>query len=248
MKSLSRALLWTLALAAVLLAVVFASRSPVTKFNGKSAYDWMLETTSSDLANNPGLSAIGSNAVPYIARALATQNTPYDRFAFLRKPQIHSLLAKLGFPAGFTRSSQEIRRAATFSLLAFSFEARPALPQLHAELVSSNAANRQGVIFCLSELGPVPESIPFLVQAWSLSTNEVWVVRHTLLHTLGRGGTNAAALASHIALSALDDPETNICAAAALALDRWGQPVPAAVPKLVSMLSSSLSDLAVKDF
>jgi tetratricopeptide (TPR) repeat protein len=204
----------------------------------------MFQTKSSDLAANRGLSAIGSNAVPYLARALATTNTPFDRSAWVRHPYAQWLLTRVGDNPRWTKSSLETRRAASFVLLAFGFEARPALPELHAELLRPNAADRQTVVHCLAELGPLPESLPFLVQAWPLTTNEVWVVRHDLLHTLGTAGTNAAALAMPIALAALDDPEPDVRIVAANALDRWGQPAPASVPRLVSLLSETNLPLA----
>jgi len=95
---------------------------------------------------------------------------------------------------------KEIRDRATWALLALSFKARPALPELHAELLNPEAANRQMVIACLMEIGPVPESIPFLVRAWPLATNEPSNIRHDLLHALGHAGTNALELAMPIAL------------------------------------------------
>ena len=48
-----------------------ALRPSVPSYQGKSVYKWMFASQSSALEDNPGLSAIGSNAVPYLARALA---------------------------------------------------------------------------------------------------------------------------------------------------------------------------------
>jgi len=247
MKRPLRVRLLVLGIGAIVLGLVvtwFATRPAVPSYQRKDVYYWMFQTKSSDLADNPGLSAIGSNAVPYLARALATTNTPFDRSAWVRHPYAQWLLTRVGDNPRWTKSSLETRRAASFALLAFGFEARPALPQLHAELLRPNAADRQTVVHCLAELGPLPESLPLLVQAWPLTTNEVWVVRHDLLHALGTAGTNAAALALPIALAALDDPEPEMRIVAANALDRWGQPAPVAVPRLVSLLSETNLSLA----
>ena len=244
MRRLNR--LWALAAlsAVALIAAMFARETSVPKHQGKTVYDWMLETRSSSLEDNKGLGAIGTNAVPYLARALAMRKTPYDRFAFLRHSRVQNVVTNLAFGLRWTKPSAEVRRAAARSLLGFGFEAKPALSQLHAELVSPDAPDRQTVVHCLLELVPPPESIPFLLRAWSLATNEVWVVRHDLLHALGRAGTNAAALAMPIAVTALDDPESDVRSIAANALERWQQPAPDAVPKLIVLLSSTNSSLA----
>lgn len=199
----------------------------------------MLESQSSSLEANAGLNAIGSDAVPYLAQALSTKRTPYDRYPFLRRPRLQTLFTRLKCPLTWRTPSQQIRLAATWSLLAFDTQARPALRQLHAELLRPDAANRQMIIVTLSELGPLPESIPVLVQAWPLARGEEWVVRHTLLNALAEGGTNAAIKAMPLAISALQDPEPMVQAMAARALDRWGQPAPLAIPALVSLLSNS---------
>ena len=47
-----------------------------------------------------------------------------------------------------------------------------------------------------------------------------------------------------IALQALADPNADVRIIAANALERWGRPLPAAVPQLVSLLSSTNSSLA----
>jgi hypothetical protein len=97
----------------------------VPSHQGKSVYDWMLETRSSALEENPGLSAIGSNAVPYLARALEMRNTPFDRFAFVRHPRMQIAARKLGLGLRWTSPSKKVRGQASYSLLAFSFAARP---------------------------------------------------------------------------------------------------------------------------
>src|SRR6266542_5646727 len=108
-----------------LIAAVFSRVPSVPKYQSKTVYDWMFETSSSSLADNKGLSAIGTNAVPYLARALAMRKTPYDRFAFLRHSRLQSVVANLGFGLRWTKPSAEVRRAATWSLLGFGFEAKP---------------------------------------------------------------------------------------------------------------------------
>lgn len=234
-----RRVLLVLAAVAVLVGAFVLLTPPVPSYQGKSVYDWMMETRSSALEDNPGLSAIGSNAVPYLARALEMRKTPYDRFAFVRHPRMQTAARKLGLGLRWTSPSKKVRGQASYSLLAFSFEARPALPQLHAELLAPDAADRQSVLGCLRAIGLPPESIPLLVQAWPLSTNEGSNVRNDLLHTLGRAGTNAAFLALPIAIASLDDQSQNVQHAAANALERWGHPAPAAVPRLIALLAST---------
>src|SRR5438552_1776733 len=230
---------WFLLLLGLIIAGFLAWTPAIPSFQGKTVYDWMLETRSSALASNPGLSAIGSNAVPYLARALAMRKTPYDRYRLIRDGRVQKVLQRLGFGLRWTKPGKEIRDRATWSLLALSFEARPALPELHAELLNPEAADRQMVIACLAEIGPVPESIPLLVRAWPLTTNEVYVIRHDLLHTLGHAGTNAFELARPLALQALADPNADVRNVGANALENWGQPAPEAVQQLVSLLSST---------
>src|SRR5436190_12309988 len=173
-------------------AAILLTWRRVPAFQGQTVYDWMFSLKSSSLESSPGLMAIGSNAVPYLAETLRIDQTRYDRFAWVRSPWFQQNAArwKLGFT--WRKPATEVRRSAVFALLAFSFASRPALPELHAELMRARETDRQNVVHCLSELGPLPESIPWLVKAFPLTTNETYVVRHDLLHALGNGGTNAA--------------------------------------------------------
>jgi HEAT repeat protein len=240
-----RCWLWILLVAAVAACVLFASRPSLPEYQGKTVYDWMFESRSSDLDSNPGLKAIGSNAVPYLARALAMRKTPYDRYQWVRHPVAQYFLTNARFGLRWTRPSREVRHAATWSLLEFDFEATPALPELYAELMSPDAADRQMVIACIGSAARPEESVPRLVQAWPLCLNDPYNVRHDLLYTLGIAGSNAAPLALPIAIEALDDPKPAIRVAAADALNRWGAPAPEAIPKLVSYISGTNVQLAV---
>lgn len=219
------------------LGLLASSREP--RFEGRSVFYWMLDNRSSDLSANPGLTAIGTNAVPYLAKALNAERTAYDKSALIRLPALQRILAGLGIRGGWTIPSADIRRAAGFSLLAFGFEARSALPQLHTALLQSNAGDRQLVINCLCEMGPLPESIPVLIQAWPLATNEDWIVRDTLLYALGSAGSNAAVQAMPLVVTALDGPIPDVGSRAAATLAAWGQPAAEAIPKLVKMIGST---------
>jgi hypothetical protein len=42
----------------------------VPVYQGKDVYEWMLETRSAELESYPGLLAIGTNAVPFLAQAV----------------------------------------------------------------------------------------------------------------------------------------------------------------------------------
>jgi hypothetical protein len=209
----------------------------VPSHQNKDVYTLMFEQRSSALESSPGFMAIGSNAVPYLARALAIDRTIYDKLAWVRKPGFQQLAQKLHFSFTWRKSAREMRRAAAFSLLAFGFEARPALPQLHAELVRPNSDDRKTILHCLSSMGTPVESIPWLVRAFPLTTNESAGVRHDLLHTLGQGGTNAARLASSIVIASLSDKESDVRSVAAQALDHWGQFIPEAIPPLLTLLN-----------
>ena len=117
-----------------------------------------------------------------------------------------------------------MRRQATWSLLAFGFESKPALPELHAALLRAEDTDRQMIVFCLSEVGPAEESIPWLVKAFPLTTKEDYVVRHTIIHTLGKGGTNAARMAMPLVIGSLSDPQLEVRSVAAYTLARWLSP------------------------
>ncbi len=232
------------ALVGALFLFDFSERVPSHK--GKSVYQWMLEQNSSALESNPGLTAIGSNAVPFLARALRTEQTMYDRYKWVRKPWFQQLVKKWNaftkrMSVGFTwyMSSETLRRRAAWSLLAFGFESKPALPALHAELLRANDTDRQTIVRCLNEIGPTEESIPYLVKAFPLTTKETYVVRHDLIHTLGRGGTNAARMAMPLVMGALSDPQWEVRSVAAQTLARWAQPAPEAIPPLLSLLNGT---------
>lgn len=219
--------------------LIAAVRTRVPTYKDKDVYQWMLEQRSSALESSPGFMAIGSNAVPFLARALAIDRTWYDRFAWVRSQRFQAMAKshRLGFT--WRMPSQEVRRKAAWSLLAFGFESRPALPQLHGELFRATDTDRQTVIHCLSELGPPPESIPLLVKAWPLTTNETYVVRHDLLHCLSHGPSNTPALAMPIAIAALSDPNPSVRSVAAQTLAQWRRGSMEAMSPLLHMLDET---------
>ena len=212
---------------------------PVPSHQGKTVSDWMMETRSSALESNPGLMAIGSNAVPYLAEALATEPTKYDRYAWVRSPTFQKMAGRLHLDYTWTKPAEEVQRWAAWSLLAFGFEAKPALSQIHAHLLRPRNQNRQMMIHCLGEMRCPPESIPWLVKAYPLTTNESDNVRHDLLHLLGQGGTNAAKLAMPLVIEALNDRKVDVGSMAAQTLARWGQPAPQAIPSLLLLLNGT---------
>jgi HEAT repeat protein len=223
----------------VLTAFLLRTASRIPTYQGQTVYDLMFALKSSGLETSPGFMAIGSNAVPHLAEALRIERTKYDRYAWVRSPWFQKFAARRKLSFTWSKPAADVRHSATFALLAFSFQSRPALPELHAELVRAQDGDRQTVVNCLSELGPLPESIPWLVKAFPLSTNESYVVRHDLLHALGNGGTNAAAQAMPLVVASLRDQEPEVRLMAAQTLARWAQPAPDAIPDLVSMLSST---------
>lgn len=162
----------------VLLVVVGIWMSPrIPSHEGKDVYYWMFQTKSSGLEDNPGLSAIGANAVPYLAHALAMQSCPYDRHAWLRHRSVQAVLDWIAPNAITWRNpAGRMRNQAAISLLAFSFEAKPALPELHAALTDPSLADhtRQTVVHALRAIGPQQESLPYLLAAWPMVTNTPW--------------------------------------------------------------------------
>ena len=168
------------------------ARSGVPTYQGKDVYYWMFKTQSSSLDDNPGLAAIGTNAVPYLVKALATSPTQFDRHAWLRSQRGQRLFGKMpGFT--WTISAKEVRRAAAISLLDFKHEARPALPELLSALTDStlDESTRQTVLWVLGEIGPPDEAAPSLIQAWTMISNSTpqsmrSVLRHDLVLYIGR--------------------------------------------------------------
>jgi HEAT repeat protein len=227
----------------VLLLFAFSERVPSHK--GKDVYEWMLEQNSSALENNPGLTAIGSSAVPFLAHALRTERTMYDRFKWVQKGWFQKFAKKRNLNLTWRNPAETVRHKAAWSLLAFGFESKPALPELHAELLRATNTDRQTIVRCLSEVGPVPESIPWLVKAFPLTTKETYVVRHDLIHTLGSGGTNAARMAMPLVIGSLSDPQLEVRSMAAHTLARWAQPAPEAIPPLLFLLNGTNENAAM---
>jgi len=221
------------------LAAWLVTVKSVPSYRGKSVYYWMMETRGSALESNPGLMAIGSNAVPYIAEALATERTTYDRYAWVRSPIFQQWAGRLHLGYTWTKPAREVQRWAAWSLLAFGFEAKHALPQIHTDLLRPRNEHRHELISCLGEMGCPEESIPWLVKAYSLTTNESDNVRNDLIHLLGQGGTNAAKLAMPLVIEALNDSKPGVRSVAAQTLANWGQPAPEAIPSLLSLLNGT---------
>jgi HEAT repeat protein len=237
---------------AIIALIVFAAlaawlftRQRIPSYQGKDVYEWMFETRSSALESNPGLMAIGSNAVPFIAEALGLQRTQYDRFKWVRSPTFQRFAKRMHLGFRWTRPASEVQHSAAWALLAFGFDAKPALPQIHSDLLRTNNPDRQTLVHCLGEMGCPSECIAWLVQAWPLVTNETYVVRHDMLHLLGQGGTNAATLAMPIVIEALGDPIWDVRTMAAQTLAHWGQPAPSAITPLLALLNGTNDQTAM---
>lgn len=211
-------------------------------YNGKDVYYWMLKTRSSSLDSNPGLKAIGTNAVPYLARALNTPPTFFDRFGWLRDPKVQAACTNLGLSFNWTHPARELRSAAAYSLVAFGFQAEPALAQLHQALTDPTLDDqtRQMVVWSLREIGPPAESLPFLLAAWPLTTNTLfWPVRHDLLLTIASMATNAPARCLPLLLSELKDLNAEMRSVAAFGLGELGPIAHEAVPTMQVLLAGT---------
>jgi len=227
--------------------LLFSFSERVPSYQGKDVYEWMISQNSFALESNPGLLAIGSNAVPFLAKALRTEQTMFDRYAWASKGWFQKLAKKGKLNFTWRISAEAVRRQAAWSLLAFGFESKPALPQLHAELLRPyvrDPSDRERIVHCLRALGPAPESIPYLVKAFPLTTKEDYVVRKFIIYTLGSGGTNAARMAMPLVIASLSDPHWEVRSAAASTLARWAQPTPEAIPPLLSLLNSTNENAA----
>jgi HEAT repeat protein len=230
-------LVFVIAAFALTLWLVRSTSIPV--YQGKDVYQWMLETKSSALESNPGLMGIGTNAVPFLAKALVSGPTRYDRYRWVRTAWFQRLARSLRLGATWTKPASELQRWAGFSLLAFGFEARPALPELHQALVESNNWDRQQIVHCLSEMGCPPESLPWIVKAWHVATNDATSSQDSLLFLLGVGGTNAARVGMPLVIDSLQSRQWDIRGRAAEVLARWAQPAPEAIPRLLVLLNST---------
>ena len=239
---------WMIALlvgAALVMFVVGVWRAtgPGTpRYSGQDVYYWMFQTRSSSLDDNAGLKAIGSNAVPHLTRALAIRSTIFDRLAWVRKPPVQRSLSHL--PVGFTwtRDTQTVRRQAAFSLLTFEAEARSALPELHAALADPTLENgtRQMVVSTLLEIGLSGESVPHLLAAWPLTTNDTSsAARHDLVLALSRVAQHAPDGCLPIFLAELEAPDENLRLAAAWGASSLGSKAHAATPALLRLLAST---------
>lgn len=212
------------------------------RYGGQDVYYWMFQTRSSSPDSNEGLKAMGTNAVPYLARALAIQATTYERRAWVRHPWVQAALAKLRFGFNWTRSAEEVRQKAAFSLLAFGSEARSALPELHAALTDPvlNDFTRQTVVQTLGEIGPPPESLPYLVAAWQMTTNRAESgVHHDLVFALRQISHPDLERCLPIFLAELESPDLDLRHVAAWGANRLGAKAQAATPALRRMLATT---------
>ena len=90
------------------------------RYQGKGVQYWMLQTRSSSLDDNPGLKAIGTNAVLDLAGALQSSTTYFDRYSWLRHPKVQWACTNLGLGVKWTQPGREVRSKAAFSLLLLS--------------------------------------------------------------------------------------------------------------------------------
>src|SRR5687768_7705356 len=149
---------------------------------GKDVYYWMFQTSSSDLKENPGLSALGTNAVPSLATALRVRRTEFDRYTWLQSFFVQKAITNFA-PFGWTHPASTVQRAAARSLLAYGYDAKLALDALHEALVDPDLDTeaRRDVINALGELGPPPASLPHFVEAWHQATNDSSLRRDLVL-------------------------------------------------------------------
>jgi HEAT repeat protein len=214
------------------------SRFSLPKHAGKNVYYWMFQNRSSDLQENPGLNAMGTNAVPFLANALRVRKTLFDRFGWLHFPSVRKALADAAPGFTWTHSAREVQSAAASSLLAFGFQAQPALPALLQAIIDPRVedSTRQTIIFVLGELGPPIESIRYLSAAWPLTTNESSIARHDLLSVLWPIATNSPDLTLPIFLSELNSADEDMQKVAVWGVGALGPIAHSGVPAATAML------------
>lgn len=225
--------------------ILWRASGRLPTYQGKDVYDWMLKTQSSSLADNPGLTAIGTNAVPYLARALAAPQTHFDRHAWVRSRWMQRLLGSaLGYR--WSHPAAEVRRAAARSLLTFQHDARPALPVLLSALTDPalDDGTRQEVLFVLGELGPPDEALTAIIRAWVTTSHSApqsmqSVLRHDLLININRLAPRHPEQCLSVLLTELNSGDAELQGVAIWGLGSLEHTAAAAAPTLEHLIGST---------
>jgi HEAT repeat protein len=242
----SRGWLIVVATVGVLGLILWMASGRLPTYQGKGVYHWMLQTQSSSLADNPGLAAIGTNAVPYLARALAAPQTQFDRHAWVRSRWAQRVLGSVPLGHRWTHPAAEVRQAAAYSLLTFQHDARPALPELLSALndPSLEDGTRQLVLWVLGKLGPPDEALTAIIRAWEMASNaspgtRQSELRRDLLVNINRLAPRHPEQCLSILLAELNSGDAELQGVAAWGIGSLGHMANAAAPTLQHLIGST---------
>lgn len=209
------------------------------EYQGKPISYWMMQTTSSALEGNSGLAAIGTNAVPFLARALGTKESFYAKCLRTLGPVLPAALHRVLPESMTTERAEKVRHKAAYSLLAFGPQAGAAWPYLLEATKDEDMGVRQIALNSIAQLGPRKETIPHLIAAWNNPDRPPEGVREYVVINLELAGALDPKAVIPTLVQALNDKAAAVRSRAAFALARVRQPVPEAVPRLTAMLSDS---------
>lgn len=212
-------------------------------YKGKPIRQWMAELESSKLEKSEGLSAIGADAVPVLAKALASKESIGRKILRLYRTKIPLKMRKL-FAKGMTEEeATKISRQAAFALMAYGFEAKATLPALYAKLNYPDEEVRRLVLATIREVGPGEESIPHLISAWGQWTASSESLRADLAKLLGKVGGFDPNRVVPVLVDCLTDQSPLVSQSAAFALGEIGAPNSRAIPILISLITHDVEGI-----
>ena len=152
-------------------------------YERRSVTDWMMRMEPGSPTLNEGLSVIGTNAIPYLIKALATKESFHNKCLRLYLGRIlpDALTQRLSFGSTWSAVGR-IRACAATALAAFRGRAEPARAALYAVLEDEHPAVRDSAFRALDNLVLSKDSIPVLVNLWQRQR----IARLSIIDRLGR--------------------------------------------------------------
>ncbi len=206
-----------LLIVALTLTIGHHDREPL--FRGQSLTVWLTNVHSSRIEDSEALSAIGTNAIPFLIKALAAKESHYAKCLRLYGSNLPALLLKR-LPRGRTRMDAEILKSCAIqALMAFGPRAESARSALLAALEDESPMNQLLILQTLLNLGPSAKSIPILVQTWrraiiaedpKAALSPRAFTAETLVTLLGQSAPLAPNAVVPALLEALDNPNQQL--------------------------------------